>query len=114
MLTEAEAKVARLQAQAGQADTSGRRLVVHPQQALKFVNDMRRTIAWDPARARAVLQQAIEPVRLRPQGDQLLAVVRGSVTGILRLVTRDVSESMVPGDGIEPPTRGSSGLRSTI
>ena len=80
MLTEAEAKVARLRAQA----------------------------------ARAVLQQAIEPIRLRPQGDQLVAVVRGSVAGIPRLLTKDVSESVVPGDGIEPPTPGSSGPRSTI
>lgn len=64
-------------------------------------------------RTRTVLQQAIRPIRLRPQDDQLVAVVRGSVAGILRLLTRDVLESVVPGDGIEPPTRGSSGRRST-
>ncbi len=86
MLEEAEAKIARLRGRTAQAGTPRRHLIVHPQEALKYVHDLRRTVAGDPARARVVLQQAIEPIRLRAKGDQLIAVVRGSVTGILRLV----------------------------
>lgn len=88
MLEEAEAKIARLRGRTAQAGTPRRHLVVHPQEALKYVHDLWRTVAGDPARARVVLQQAIEPIRLRAKGDQLIAVVRGSVTGILRLVTK--------------------------
>ena len=80
MLREATDRLSRLRAQQTQPEVDLRML---PQMAGRYIENLRALINTDVARAREALRRFLEPIRIEPNENGAVAVVRGNLSGIL-------------------------------